>query len=315
VRLKNPLIYSILAALLTLGMKLAAYFLTGSVGLLSDALEAVVNLLTAVTAFLSLRYAALPVDANHTYGHEKIEFFSSGIEGVVILIAAGGIAWYAVKRLFVPEELQALHVGAAISLGASAINWSVAQFLLRSGKRRQSLVMIAHGKHLLTDVWTTAGVLTGLGLVWLTGVQALDAVIALLVAGSIAWTGVQLVHGSFDGLMDHALPEREQGLVRQAIEGQLAAGMDYHALRTRMAGAHRFADFHLLVPGNLSVKRAHELIGRIEAAVRAALTAAEVTIHVEPIEERAAWEDSELVPLEQAARRARQEGDSGPPAG
>src|SRR5262245_27154219 len=297
-QLKIPILLSILAALVTLGLKTVAYLLTGSVGLLSDAAESLVNLVASTAAFASLWYSAQPVDPSHTYGHEKIEYFSSGLEGVLILVAAGGIAYYAVSRLLVPEELESLGLGTAISLLASLINLAVAQVLLRVGRARGSIVLEADGRHLMTDVWNSAGVLLGLGLVALTGLQALDPVIALLVAANIVWTGLDLLRRSFNGLMDHALPEAEQALLRRAIEGRLEPGTSYHALRTRQAGAHRFADFHLLVPGAMSVRQAHDLTGRVEEAVRAALPGVEVTVHIEPIEEPASWEDSALLPLE-----------------
>jgi cation diffusion facilitator family transporter len=301
--LRIPLVLSILAAILTIGLKLAAYWLTGSVGLLSDAAESVVNLLAAGTAYLSVVYSALPVDENHTYGHEKIEFFSSGLEGVLIFVAALTIAWYATRRLIVPEPLEPLEPGLALSLAASLINLAVARVLLRVGRTHGSIVLEADGRHLMTDVWTSAGVLAGLGLVWLTNVQVLDPVIALAVAVNILWTSVDLIRRSFNGLMDHALPDVEQEAVRSAIEANLGPNMDYHALRTRQAGSRRFVDFHLLMPGQFTVERAHELTGRVEDAVRAALPGVEVSVHVEPIEEAAAWQDSALLPLEQAARR------------
>jgi cation diffusion facilitator family transporter len=305
--LKYPILLSILAAVSTIALKSAAYFLTGSVGLLSDAVESVVNLVAAVTAYLSLRYAARPVDESHTYGHEKIEFFSSGLEGVLILVAAGAIAWYAVHRLVVPTPLQPLGLGLSVALAASAINGAVAVLLLRVGRKHRSIVLEANGRHLLTDVWTSAAVLAGLGLVWLTNVHLLDPLIALGVSVSIAWTGLDLIRRSFDGLMDHALPPPEQAAVRDAIEKHLSADMDYHALRTRQAGRRRFVDFHLLVPGILSVQQAHVLIGEIEEAVRGVLPEAEVAIHVEPIEDSTAWRDSALLPLEQT-RRQRESG-------
>ncbi len=308
-RLKYPILLSILAALLTIGLKAAAYLLTHSVGLLSDAVESGVNLVAALTAYLSLRYAAKPVDASHTYGHEKIEFFSSGLEGVLILVAALAIAWYSVRRLVTPEPLEPLGAGLAISLLASFINGGVAWVLLRAGRRHGSIVLEADGRHLLTDVWTSVGVLVGLGLVWATGRHWLDPVIALVVAANILWTGVDLVRRSFNGLMDHALPAAEQARARAAIEAHLGPHMAYHALRTRQAGSRRFVDFHLLVPGRSTVQEAHALTGRIEAALREALPGLEVTVHIEPIEERAAWEDSALLPLEQAARRSRQEAE------
>jgi cation diffusion facilitator family transporter len=308
-RLKYPILLSIVAALLTLALKSAAYLLTGSVGLFSDAVESLVNVAAAVTAYLSLHYAAKPVDESHTYGHEKIEFFSSGLEGVLILAAAAGIAWYAVQRLIAPQPLQPLGPGLAISLIASLINGAVAVVLLRAGRRHHSIVLEADGRHLLTDVWTSAAVLLGLSLVWLTEVQMLDPLIALVVAANILWTGFDLIRRSFDGLMDHALPPQEQAAVRSAIEQHLGPNMDYHALRTRRAGRRRFVDFHLLVPGRLSVQQAHTLTGQIEESVRGVLSELEVTVHIEPIEDKSSWRDSALVPLEEA-RRIREEKDA-----
>ncbi len=307
--LKYPILLSVLAALATLGLKYLAYHLTGSVGLLSDAAESLVNLIASVTAFLCLLYAALPADRTHTYGHEKIEFFSSGLEGVLILVAAGSIAWFAAARLLAPQPLQQLDLGLLISLAASAINFAVAQLLLRVGRRHNSIVLEADGHHLMTDVWTSVAVIAGVGLVWLTGVRALDPICALLMAANIVWTGVGLVRRSFDGLMDHALPEAEQQAVRQAVESRLEPGTTYHALRTRRAGSRRFIDFHLLVPGSRSVQQAHDLTNRIEEAVREVFPDMEATIHIEPIEEQGAWEDSTLLPLEQAARPERRPQD------
>jgi cation diffusion facilitator family transporter len=301
-RLKNPILLSILASVLTLGLKFTAYLVTGSVGLLSDAMESVVNLLASTAALLSLWYAAQPVDKNHTYGHEKIEFFSSGLEGMLILFAAFGIGWYAVGRLITPAPLQALTLGSAIAIVATLINLVVAQVLLRVGRTTGSIVLQADGKHLMTDVWTSGAVLVGLGIAWLTNLRTLDPIIALLVACNIVWTGFDLLRVSFNGLMDHALPAAELAAVRAAIESQLELGMDYHALRTRLAGSRRFADFHLLVPGAQCVRDAHDVMVRIEDAVRNALPGIEVAIHVEPIEERAAWEDSALLAVERAER-------------
>jgi cation diffusion facilitator family transporter len=301
-RLKYPILLSIFAAVATIALKSAAYLLTGSVGLLSDAVESLVNLVAAVTAYLSLHYAARPVDESHTYGHEKIEYFSSGLEGVLILVAAGAIAWYAVLRLVVPEPLQPLGPGLAVALVASVINAVVGIAVLRAGRKYGSIVLEADGKHLLTDVWTSAAVLAGLALVWLTNVQVLDPLIALGVAVNILRTGLDLIRRSFDGLMDHALPAGEQAAVRSAIEERLQPNMDYHALRTRQAGRRRFVDFHLLVPGSLTVQQAHTLTGEIEEAVRSVLPELEVSVHIEPIEDTSAWRDSALLPLERARR-------------
>lgn len=301
---RYPVVLSILAALLTLGMKSAASYLTGSVGLASDAAESLVNLLAACTAYLSLWFAARPVDSSHTYGHEKIEYFSSGFEGALILSAAVGILWYAVQRLIAPKELHNLGLGTAIALVASLINLGVAQVLLRVGRASHSIVLEADGKHLMTDVWTSVGVLSGLFLAWLTDWMILDPLLAILMAGSIMWTAYDLLERSFHGLMDHALPEKEQAAVRQAIESSLLPQMHYHALRTRQAGARRFVDFHLLVPGIWSVRVAHKLTEQVEEAVRKVLPGwTEVTVHIEPLEDQASWEDSALIAVEQARQQ------------
>jgi cation diffusion facilitator family transporter len=302
--LRYPILLSIVAAIVTLSLKTAAYWLTGSVGLLSDAAESTINLVAAVAALVSIIYASRPVDESHTYGHEKIEFFSSGLEGALIFVASLAIAWFATRRFFVPEALEALDIGIGISLAASALNYAVAQLLLRVGRKHDSIVLEADGRHLMTDVWASVAVVTGVLLVRLTDIHAFDPICALLMAGYIAWTGFDLVRRSFNGLMDRALPAEEQALIRRAIEKELEAGMTYHALRTRRAGARRFVDFHLLVPGLLQVRNAHAVGERMEAAVAQALPGTEATVHIEPIEERAAWEDSALLPIEQAAKQA-----------
>jgi len=314
--LRYPVLLSILAAVATLGLKAWGYYLTGSVSVFSDAAEGLINLFAAGAAYFSLWYSAQPVDEEHTYGHEKIEFFASGLEGILILAAALGIVWYAVARLINPEEqLERLGVGTILVGLAAVVNLVVALILLRVGKKYQNIVLEADGKHLLADVWSSLAVIIGLTLVNFTGVLALDSLVAIMVAVSFAWTGYDLVRRSFNGLMDHALPVEEQEAVRAAIARALEPGMDFHALRTRHAGSQRFADFHLLVPGSLSVKRAHALTARVEKAVRAALPSIEVTVHIEPIEEKAAYEDSALVPIEQAARQAQEEKQSESPSG
>src|SRR5438876_1020517 len=197
--LRRPLWFAMLAAVLTSLLKLAAYWYTQSVGLLSDAAESGVNLVAALSALLSLWYSSQPVDRNHTYGHEKIEYFSSGIEGMLIAVAAVGIAWYAIRRLIHPEPIQELGVGLGISLIASAINFGVGLWLLRVGRRHHSIVLEADGQHLMTDVWTSVAVVAGLGLVALTGIQELDPIMALAMAGNILWTGFGLTRRSFNG--------------------------------------------------------------------------------------------------------------------
>lgn len=305
--IKIPILLAMAAALLTIVLKFTASWLTGSVGLLSDAMESIINLVASVTAYWSLWYAARPVDASHTYGHQKIEFFSSGIEGVLILAAAFGIAWLAIGRLFQPVAPQSLDLGLGLALVASLVNGAVGILLLRAGKKHHSIVLEADGKHLLTDVWTSVAVLVGLGLVALTGKPFLDPLVALLVAANICWTAWNLILRSFNGLMDHALPAEEQELIRRLIRENLDPGMDYHAVRTRQAGARRFLDFHLLVPGHWSVSQAHDRTGLIETALHRGLPGLEVTVHVEPFEHQQSWEDSALLPLEQRERIRRGE--------
>ncbi len=301
-RLQSYILLSIAAAVVTLLLKLGAYLLTNSVGLVSEAVESVANLVAAVTAFFTLRLAALPADRNHTYGHEKIEFFSSGVEGLLIAAAGLGIIGYSVYRLFTPTMPDTLGVGMTLTFAAAAINGGVGFLLLRAGRRHGSIVLEADGKHLLTDLITSVGVLVGLSLVWLTQLPALDALTAIVVAVYILGAAFDLLRRSFDGLMDHALPVSEQRQVRATIEAHLGPQMTYHALRTRQAGSRRFADFHLLVPGSFTVDHAHHLGNQIEDALRATLPGLEVTVHLEPIEDPGAWQDSALVPLEQADR-------------
>jgi cation diffusion facilitator family transporter len=298
--LRLPVLLSILAALATMALKATAWWVTGSVGLLSDAAESLVNLSAACLALFALHYSAKPVDRSHTYGHEKIEFFSSGVEGTLIFVASAIIAGSAVDRLLTYRPLESLDLGMVLSAVAAVINLAVAQLLLRVGRRHNSIVLEADGHHLMTDVWTTAGVLGGLGLVRLTGWHWIDPVLALLVAANILWTAFRLVRRSFDGLMDRAMPEPELARLREVIAAHLGPGMAFHALRTRQAGARWFADFHLLVPGGLSVREAHDRAEQIEAALQADLPTLEVTIHVEPIELPAAWEDSALLNIEKS---------------
>lgn len=266
------------------------------------------NLVAALTAFASLWYAARPVDPSHTYGHEKIEYFSAGLEGVLILVASVGIVWYAGDRLLHPRALHSIDAGVAIALVASVINYATARYLLNQAKRSGSIVLEAEGQHLMTDVATSVGVMIGMGLAWLTSLDWIDPIVALLVAVNISRTGLGLIHRSFDGLMDRSLPQGEQDAVRAAIESKLGDDMDYHAMRTRRAGSRRFVDFHLLVPGALTVEKAHGFASDIEDSIRAISPGIEVTVHIEPIEDQAAWEDSQLLPHERAAGLIRSAG-------
>ncbi len=276
---------SVAAAVATIGLKLAAVRLTGSVGLLSDAGESLVNLATALMALFALWYAAHPPDRDHTYGHSKIEYFASGAEGVLILLAGGGILVAAGIRLFHPAPLTALGTGLTLSLGAAAINLTVAQVLRRVARRSRSIALEAEGQHLMTDVWTTVGVVAGLGLVLLTGLTWLDPILALAVGLHILRTGGRLLWRSFQGLMDTALSPSDTAVIAQAIENCLEPGMTFHELRTRRSGARQFADVHILIPGEHSVRAAHRRATEIEQAVRVALPATEMVVHVEPLEE------------------------------
>lgn len=296
--LTNLALLSIAAAGLTLALKFGAYALTGSVGLLSDAVESTVNLVAALTALFALWYAARPIDRSHPYGHEKIEFFASGIEGALILIAAGSIGWYAIERLVTPRPVESAGAGIAVSLVATLVNLAVARLLLHVAAARDSVVLAADGHHLMTDVITSIGVIIGIAMVRVTGIEQLDPLIALVVAVNIVVTGLNLLRGSIDGLLDRAIPERDQEQLRAIIQRELEPGATFHALRTRKAGARRFIDFHLLLPGAFSVQYAHDVTHRIEQAVKASFPGTETTVHIEPIEEEASWQDSDLVSLE-----------------
>jgi len=297
-RLRDYIALSIAAALVTLGLKSAAYLLTGSVGLLSDALESSINLLAALTAYICLWYAARPVDATHTYGHEKIEYFSSGIEGVLILVAGIGIIVAAIPRFYLRVPLDDIGIGTALALVATSVNLLVGRLLIRAGRQHHSIVLEADGQHLMSDVWTSIVVVVGLGLIWLTGWEILDPIIAIAMAMNIGWTGMSLIARSFNGLMDHAISAEEQATFREAVHRELPAGMMFHALRTRQAGARRFADFHLLVPGRMTVREAHDVAERIENVLRDLFPVLEATIHIEPIEALESWNDNQLEGIE-----------------
>ena len=282
---------SIAAAVLTIALKATAYFLTGSVGLLSDALESLVNLAAALMALAMLTVAARPPDEAHAYGHSKAEYFSSGVEGALILLAAVSIVWTAIPRLIAPQPLEQLGIGLGASVLASALNFAVARILRQAGGTYHSITLEADAQHLMTDVWTSAGVVIGIGAVALTGWQRLDPLIALLVAANIVWTGVQLLRRSVLGLMDTALPTAEQDAVKHVLDQYRQRGMHYHALRTRQAGARRFLSVHVLVPGEWTVQRGHQLLEELAAAIQAAVPGVHVFTHLEPLNDPAAWQD------------------------
>jgi len=285
---------SIAGAVTTIGLKAAAYLLTGSVGLLSDAMESGVNLVAAVVTLLMLGVAARPPDEEHAFGHEKAEYFASGVEGALILAAAVGIVWTAGRHLLAPEPLEGLGLGLAVSLVASLVNLAVSRILLAAGRRHHSIALEADAHHLMADVWTSAGVLAAVGLVALTGWQRLDPIVAIAVAVQIVWTGVQLVRRSALGLLDTALPAAEQAQVQAALARHAEAGVQFHAVRTRQSGARRFVSMHVLVPGAWTVARGHALLEAIEADVRGALPLTTVFTHLEPVEDPASFDDQGL---------------------
>jgi cation diffusion facilitator family transporter len=279
---------SIATSIATLALKFGAYFLTGSVSLLSDALEAFVNLAAGLVALWALTLAARPADERHTYGHDKVEYFSSGVEGTLILVAAVSIVVAAWRRLFEPQALDHLAVGLVIALAAAAMNYATSRVMLRAAKVHDSIVLEADAKHLMTDVWTSAVIVAGLVVVLaIPRFAILDALMAIAVAVRIVFTGIDLIRRSADGLMDVALPQEEVARADAAIRGELPQGSTFHALRTRKAGSRRFVELHLLVPGAMSVAESHALCDRIEAALAAALPRLAVTIHVEPRETQA----------------------------
>lgn len=297
---------SIAAALVTIGLKAGAYLLTGSVGLLSDALESVVNLVAAVVALVVLAVAARPPDDDHAYGHGKAEYFSSGVEGGLIIVAAASIGYAAVRRLLSPAPLEDVGLGLAISVAASAINLAVARVLLQAGRHYHSITLEADAHHLMTDVWTSAGVVLGVGLVALTGWERLDPIIALIVAANIVWSGARILRRSILGLLDTALPAEERALVVAVLERFRAEqGVQFHALRTRQAAARRFVSMHVLVPGEWSVQRGHLLLEQIEREVRVALPYATVFTHLEPLEDPLSFADQQLdrAELDEGAER------------
>jgi cation diffusion facilitator family transporter len=285
---------SIGAAVLTILLKAAAYFLTGSVGLLSDALESFVNLAGAVMALAMLSIASRPEDESHHFGHSKAEYFSSGMEGGFIIIAAGGIAYTAIERLINPQPLEQLGIGLTVSVMAGLVNLGAAWIIGQNGKKYNSITLSANSKHLMTDVWTSLGVLVGVGLVALTGWQPLDSLVAIGVAINIVWSGVGIVKHSVSGLMDSVLPEEELGLIRKKIEEILPEGVAYHALMTRQAGARRFVSFHVLVPGKWTVEHGHVLLEKLEVQITQLLPNMVVFTHIEPLDDPASWSDQKL---------------------
>jgi cation diffusion facilitator family transporter len=285
---------SIAAAISTIGLKTGAYLVTDSVGLLSDAMESGINLVAALVAFWALSFAAKPADQEHPFGYTKAEYFSSGLESALIVVAAIGIAIAAYDRLLSPHPLEQIGLGLGLSILATAINGGTAWILLRAGKRLRSITLRADAHHLLTDVWTSAGVLIGLGLVKLTGWLILDPIIALLVAVNIIWVGVRLLRETGSGLLDRSVPQAERDQIKTLMLPYEQQGIQFHALRTRGAGSRRFISFHVLVPGAWTVHRGHHLCEELELAIIQQLPGSYVITHLEAQEDPESWTDQEL---------------------
>jgi cation diffusion facilitator family transporter len=285
---------SIAAAVATIALKAAAWWLTGSVGLLSDALESFVNLAAAVVTLAMLTVAARPPDEEYAYGYSKAEYFASGLEGSLILVAAVLIGIAAIGRILAPQPLERIGIGLAVSVVASAVNFGTARVLARAGRHYRSIALEADAQHLMTDVWTSAGVVVGVALVALTGWLWLDPTIALAVAVHIVWAGVGIVRRSAVGLLDRALPGTERRAIESVLGEFRARGIEFHALRTRAAAGRSFVSMHVLVPGAWSVQRGHDVVEEIEARVREAVPSASVLTHLEPLEDPASYKDEAL---------------------
>ena len=293
--LERYALMSVAAALATMALKTLAWHFTGSVGLLSDALESSINLAAALLAFSMLRLAAAPPDAAHPYGRFKAEYFASGIEGALIVVAAASIVYSAVPRLLAPQPIEAPLLGILLSAAASAINLGGGLLLISVGRKRHSIALEADGHHLISDVWTSAGVIAGVMLVAATGWHIVDPLVAIAVAVHIVWTGVMLMRRSFSGLLDAAIPEGERAEIEKIFaEYRRRYGVDFHALLTRQAGARRFISFHLLVPDAWPVDRAHQLSEEVEERIREMVPNVITLSHIEPISQPASYDDIKL---------------------
>jgi len=281
---------SVAAALVTITLKFAAYRLTGSVGLLSDAAESVVNLVAALVAVIVLQVASRPADHDHHFGHTKAEYFSAATEGIMIFVAALFIVVTAVERFLAPQPLENVGVGLVVTAVAAALNAAVAVVLARAGRRYRSITLTADSRHLLTDVWTSAGVIVGVLLVSVTGWQRLDPVIALLVGCNIIWTGWKLVTESVSGLMDRAMSPVNHERLNAILDSMTTPDVHFHALRTRESGHQQFVSIHVLVPGAWTVQRGHDLLEEVETRLLAEFEHLEVNTHLEPIEDPRSYE-------------------------
>ena len=282
---------SIGAALLTIALKSVAYLLTGSVGLLSDALESGINLIAAIIALGALTIAARPPDDEHNFGHDKAEYFSSGVEGILIVFAAVGIAYTSIQRLLNPQPLEQVGIGLVVSIVASIINFGVARVLLNASKQHNSITLEADSHHLMTDVWTSVGVVIAVGAVAITGWLWLDAVIGILVALNITWSGAKIMRRSVMGLMDSGVPEEDLQRIHLILDSYKSDGIQWHALRTRQSGSRYFVSVHILVPGEWTVQKGHNLLERLEQEIHDALPQMTATTHLEPLNDPSAFND------------------------
>jgi cation diffusion facilitator family transporter len=285
------ILFSVATSVLTMALKTGAYLLTGSVGLLSDALESGVNLAAALVALATLSYAHSGEDADHNFGHEKAEYFSSGIEGALIFVAAGAIVWSAIPRLAAPQPLEQIGMGLALSVLAAGANLLCGWFLLKGARDHRSITLEADAHHLLTDVWTTVGVIAAVAVVHYTGWNLLDPLIAIAVALQILWIGWSLIRRSFEGLMDRAIPADERKQIVDVLEQVKAIGGDYHRLRTRLSGKKSFVDVHILLPGAMTVNEGHDLAHRLEMEIAAVVPHVEILTHLEAIEDPRSWDE------------------------
>ncbi|MET3862400.1 cation diffusion facilitator family transporter [Dietzia sp. 2505] len=286
---------SVATSIVTIALKMVAWWVTGSVGLLADAAESVVNLVAAVVALIAITVAERPADDDHQYGHSKAEYFSAVVEGAMIFVAATFILYTGVERLINPVPIESIGLGLAISVVAAVINGVVGTLLIRAGVRHRSPTLKADGKHLITDVVTSVGVVIGVTLVWITGWEFLDPVVAIAVGLNILFIGYKLVHESGMGLMDATLPEQDNRAIQEVLDRHRQPGrVDFHELRTRESGRWRFVEFHALVPGDWSVERGHDLVEKVEQEIHAALPHSHITTHLEPIEDERAYNDVRL---------------------
>lgn len=287
---------SIAAAVTTIALKSGAYLVTGSVGLLSDAAESVVNLVAAFVALIALTIAARPPDHDHHFGHSKAEYFAAAIEGIMIFVAAVFIIWAAVERFIRPQPIENVGIGLAVSVVASIVNGAVAFVLVRAGRRHRSVTLVADGQHLYTDVWTSAGVVVGVLLVALTGWLRLDPLVAFLVGLNIIWTGSKLIRTSVDGLMDKALDPAVQARLNAVLDSMSSGEVYFHAVRTREAGRQRFVSMHVLVPGTWTVQQGHDVLEHVEARLRQEFDGLVIETHLEPLEDPRSYDEGDVPP-------------------